>query len=367
MIQRRRTREVAVGNVVVGGSNPIAVQSMCTTPTKDVEATVSEIIGAADAGCEIGRVSVFDEQDADALAAVRRRSPIPLVADIHFRASFALKALEAGIDKIRLNPGNIGGFARAKPIIEKARDRGVPMRIGVNSGSVERDLLEKYGYPSPQAMVESALRHVEFCESLGYHELIVSIKSSDVVTTVQNYRLFSKQSDYPLHIGVTEAGLPGYGTIKSAIGIGALLVDGIGDTIRVSTIGHPRIETEAAWDILKATGARVREPEIIACPTCGRIAIDLEKAVREVKERIKDVRTPMKISILGCAVNGPGEAREADIGVAGGNGEALIFKKGKVLRKVKEDQLVDELVKEIRLHEAELKAASASASVPRTA
>lgn len=354
MIRRRKTREVAVGDVIVGGNHPVRVQSMCTTPTKDVEATVREIVEAAEEGCEIGRVSVFDEKDADALAAVRKRSPIPLVADIHFRASLALKVLEAGIDKIRLNPGNIGGFERARPVILEAARRGVPMRIGVNSGSVERDLLEKYGSPTPEAMVESALRHVEFCESLGYRRLIVSIKSSDVQTTIENYRLFSKQSDYPLHVGVTEAGMPGYGTIKAAIGIGVLLLEGIGDTIRVSTTGPPRIETRSAWDILRAIGLRVDRPEIIACPECGRIAIDLEKAVREVKARIHDIKTPMKISILGCAVNGPGEAREADIGVAGGKGEALIFKKGRILKKVKEADLVDELVKEIRLYASEV-------------
>jgi len=352
-MQRKRTKEVRIGSVVIGGNNPIAVQSMCTVKTNNVEATVKEIHRMQDAGCEIARVSVFDKEDSEFLGEIRKRISIPLVADIHFRASFAMKAIEQGVDKVRLNPGNIGGLDRAKPVITKCKEKGIAIRIGVNSGSVERDLLEKYGYPTSEAMVESALRHVEFCESLGFKDIVVSLKSTDLRTTIDNYTLFSQRSDYPVHLGVTEAGLPGYGTLKSAIGIGSLLMGGIGDTIRVSLTGDVALEVKAGFDILKATQARVREPELIACPTCGRIDIDLEKIVKEVEERIKDVKVPMKISILGCAVNGPGEAREADIGVAGGKGEGLIFRNGEIVRKVSESALVDELEKEVRKYAQE--------------
>lgn len=348
MPERRKTRQVRVGNVLVGGNAPIAVQSMTTTKTSDLEKTLHQLRRMQEAGCEIGRVAVFDEEDADCLAALVKSIDLPIVADIHFRKNFALKAIEANVAKVRLNPGNIGGYERAKEVILAAKNKGIPIRIGVNSGSVEKDLLEKYGYPSAEAMVESALRHVEWCEGLGFKDIVVSLKATDLPTMLENYRMFSKQSDIPLHLGVTEAGQPGYGTIKSAIGIGTLLLEGIGDTIRVSLTGDPVDEVIAAYDILKATGARVREPELIACPMCGRIAIDLEKIVAEVKEKTKDIRAPLKISLLGCAVNGPGEAREADIGLAGGNGEGLIFKKGKIWKKVKESELVDELVKEVR-------------------
>lgn len=347
MTLRRRTREVKIGSVVIGGNNPIAVQSMCTTKTSDTEKTIAEIKRMEEENCEIARVAVFDKKDLESLSFIRKNIGIPLVADIHFNASYALGALDQ-VDKVRLNPGNIGGEEKAKAVIQKAKDKGIPIRIGVNSGSVEKDLLEKHGWPSPQAMVESALRHVEFCESLGFQDIVVSLKATDINTCIENYRLFSKQSDYPVHLGVTEAGMPGYGTVKSAIGIGTLLLDGIGDTIRVSLVGDPVEEVKAAYEILKATGRRVTSPELIACPTCGRIDIDLEKVVNEVKERIKDIKDPVKISILGCAVNGPGEAAEADVGVAGGKGEGLIFRKGQKVRKVTESELVNELEKEVR-------------------
>lgn len=360
MIQRRKTRVVRIGKVAIGGHHPIAVQSMTSVKTEEVDATLAQIRAMADAGAEIARVSVFDERDAAVLGEIKRRSPLPLVADIHFRASFALKAIEQGVDKIRLNPGNIGGYERARPVILAARERGIPIRIGVNSGSVEADLLDKYGYPTAEAMVESALRHVEWCESLDFHDIVVSIKSTDLRTNIEANRRFAVQTEYPLHVGLTEAGLPGYGHIKSALGIGVLLLEGIGDTIRVSLTkgsGAQDVvdEVRAAFDILKATGRRQTEPEIVACPSCGRIAIDLEAAVREVQAEIRrrGIAEPIKISVLGCAVNGPGEAREADVGVAGGRGEALLFRGGRIVKKVAEADLVPALMEQVELFLAE--------------
>ena len=317
-----------------------------------------------DAECEIVRVAVFDKADAEALGAIKKfLGDVPLVSDIHFNHKFALTAIEQGVDKVRLNPGNIAGLSgsfgvqgreRVKIVADRAKAKGVSMRVGVNSGSIEKDLLEKYGWPTPQAMVESALRHCEFLESIDFRDVVVSIKATNLEHMIENYRLFAKETDYPLHLGVTEAGLPAYGTVKSAIGIGTLLRDGIGDTIRVSLTGDKKLEVEAAFDILKATGRRVREPEIVSCPACGRIAIDLEKVVNEVKERIKDVAAPIRISILGCAVNGPGEAAEADIGIAGERERGLLFRKGKPLRRVAEADMVDELEKEVRKLAAEM-------------
>ncbi|MBI2933283.1 MAG: flavodoxin-dependent (E)-4-hydroxy-3-methylbut-2-enyl-diphosphate synthase [Planctomycetes bacterium] len=357
-MKRHRTREVPCGKLVVGGENPIWVQSLTTTKTSDVEATKAEVRRMLDAACEIVRVAVFDQADAEAVGAVKGfLGPVPLVADIHFNYKFALTAIEQGVDKIRLNPGNIAGLAgtfdtvgreRVRLVAEAARKKGVSMRVGVNSGSVEKDLLEKYGSPRPEAMVESARRHCEFLESIGFRDIVVSLKSTTTSWMIESYRRWAEISDVPSHLGVTEAGLPGYGAIKSAVGIGSLLCDGIGDTIRVSLTGDKALEVQAAWDILKATGRRVREPEIVACPACGRIQIDLEKIVNEVKERIKDVKVPIRISILGCAVNGPGEAAEADIGVAGEKERGVIFREGKELRRVRECDMVDELEKEIR-------------------
>jgi (E)-4-hydroxy-3-methylbut-2-enyl-diphosphate synthase len=352
--QRRKTEEVAIGNVMIGGHNPIAVQTMAAVKTNDVDAVVAQAKAAYEAGCHIFRVSVFDKEDAECLGAIKKRIPMPLVADIHFRPSFAMKALEEGVDKVRLNPGNIGGLEAAKPVILEAKKRGTPIRLGVNSGSVEKDLLQKYGYPSAEAMVESAMRHVEFCESLGFRDIVISIKSTDLQTTLENYRLLSKATEYPLHVGLTEAGMPGYGHVKSALGIGMLLLEGIGDTIRVSLTkgAQPNAcveEVRAAFDILKATGVQMDGPEVIACPSCGRIDIELEPAVAAVKAELqkRGIKDPIKISILGCAVNGPGEAREADVGVAGGKEEALIFRGGKITRKVPEAQLVSALLEEV--------------------
>jgi len=288
---------------------------------------------------------------------------VPLVADIHFNARFALEAIEQGVDKVRLNPGNVAGLSgrfdgegreRVRAVAEAARRKGVCMRVGVNSGSVEKDLIEKHGWASSEALVESALRHCEWLEQCGFRDVVVSIKSTDMEQNIVANLRFARLGDFPLHVGVTEAGLPGYGTVKSAVGMGRILLEGVGDTVRVSLTGDKALEVEAAFDILKATGRRVREPEIVACPACGRIAIDLEKIVREVRDRIRDVRVPMRVSILGCAVNGPGEAAGADVALAGERGQGMLFRRGKPLRRVKEEEMVDELVKEIRSLAAEI-------------
>ncbi len=278
---------------------------------------------------------------------IRKRINIPLICDIHFDYKMALMALDHPVDKIRINPGNIGGYERFKQVVRKAKDRGLPMRIGVNAGSLERELVEKYGFPCPPAMVESAIRYIEIAEGEGYHDMIVSLKSSDVLTVVDAYRLFAKYCDYPTHIGVTEAGKPPYAVTKSAAGLSPILLDGIGDTIRISLLGDPVPEIAAAFDILQATQRRVRKPELIACPTCGRLAIDLEKIIADLEKRLEGKTTPVKISVLGCVVNGPGEAREADIGIAAGNGKGVIFRNGEIVRNVLEAEMVDALLEEI--------------------
>jgi (E)-4-hydroxy-3-methylbut-2-enyl-diphosphate synthase len=351
--QRHRTRQVAVGDKVVGGDNPIWVQSMTTTYTHDVDATVAEILRMEEAGCEIVRVTVPKKEDAAVLSEIKKRIHLPLVCDIHFDYKMALAALDHPIDKIRINPGNIGSHDRYRQVIRKARDRGVPMRIGVNAGSLERDLVEKYGFPCPPAMVESALRYVEIAESEGYTSLIVSLKSSDVLTSVEAYRLYARQCNYPTHIGITEAGPPPYGATKSAAGLGPILLDGIGDTIRVSLLAPKEVEIQTAFDILQATQRRVRKPELIACPTCGRIDIDLDALMKQLQARLGDKKVPIKISVLGCIVNGPGEAREADLGIAAGKGKGVIFKRGEMIRNVTEDQMVDALLEEIAIWEKE--------------
>ncbi len=350
---RHKTREVAVGSRVFGGNNPIWVQSMTTTDTFDVEATVAQIRALEEAGCELVRVTVPKAQDAHALSAIRQRIDIPLICDIHFDYKMALMALDHPVDKIRINPGNIGGYDRFRQVVRKAKDRGIPMRIGVNAGSLEHELIEKYGYPCPPAMVESALRYLEIAEAEGYHSIIVSLKSSDPATAVESYRLFAKYADYPTHIGITEAGKPPYAITKSAAGLAPILMDGIGDTIRVSLLGDPVPEVAAAFDILQATGRRVRRPELIACPTCGRLAIDLEKIIAELEKRLEGRRLPVKISVLGCVVNGPGEAREADIGIAAGNGKGVIFRNGEIVRHVLEAEMVDALLEEVAHWEQE--------------
>ena len=351
--QRHRTKEVRVGNLIVGGDNPIWVQSMTTTNTYDIEKTVAEIHRLEEAGCEIVRVTVPKTEDMNAVSEIRRRISLPLICDIHYDVKMALGCLDERVDKIRINPGNLGGIERYKQVIRKAKDRGLPIRIGVNAGSLEKDLLDKYGYPCPPALVESAIRYIEIAESLGYDQMIVSMKSSDVQTVAQAYTLYAKQCNYPTHIGVTEAGKPPYAVTKSACGLAPILLNGIGDTIRISLLGDPVPEIAAAFDILQATTRRVRKPELIACPTCGRLEIDLEGIVAEVEKRIADRKTPVKISILGCIVNGIGEAKEADLGVAAGSGKGVIFRRGEIVRHVTEAEMVDALLEEVDRWDAE--------------
>jgi (E)-4-hydroxy-3-methylbut-2-enyl-diphosphate synthase len=350
---RHKTREVRVGDKIVGGDNPIWVQSMTTPDTYDVEATVAQIHALEEAGCEIVRVTVPKPQDAAVVGEIRRRIHIPLICDIHFDYKMALAALDHPVDKIRINPGNIGGYDRYRQVIRKAKAKGLPMRIGVNAGSLERELVEKHGFPCPPAMVESALRYIEIAESEGYHDLIVSLKSSDVITAVEAYRLYAKQANYPTHIGITEAGKAPYAVTKSACGLAPILLDGIGDTIRISLLGDPVPEIQAAFDILQATQRRVRKPELIACPTCGRLEIDLEAIIAQLEKRLGGRKTPVKVSVLGCVVNGPGEAREADLGIAAGRGKGVIFKRGEIIRNVLESEMVDALLEEIEIWEKE--------------
>ncbi len=360
--QRHKTREVRVGDKVVGGDNPIWVQSMTTPDTHDVEATVAQIHRLEEAGCEIVRVTVPKPQDAAVLSEIKRRIHIPLICDIHFDYKMALAALDHPVDKIRINPGNIGGYDRYRQVIRKAKDRGLPMRIGVNAGSLERELVEKHGFPCPPAMVESALRYIEIAESEGYHDLIVSLKSSDVITAVEAYRLYAKHANYPTHIGITEAGKAPYAVTKSACGLAPILLDGIGDTIRISLLGDPVPEIQAAFDILQATQRRVRKPELIACPTCGRLEIDLEGIIAKLEQRLAGRKTAVKVSVLGCVVNGPGEAREADLGIAAGKGKGVIFKRGEIIRHVQESEMVDALMEEIEQWEREEAAQGKAAS-----
>jgi (E)-4-hydroxy-3-methylbut-2-enyl-diphosphate synthase len=354
--QRHKTREVQIGDVLVGGDNPVAVQSMTTPDTHHVDEVVAQIHRLEEAGCELVRVTVPKPEDAGALTEIKKRIKLPLICDIHFDFKMALAALDHPIDKIRINPGNIGGLDRYKQVLQKAKDKGVPMRIGVNAGSLEREFAMKYGFPCPPAMVDSALRYIEVAESVGYHDLVVSLKSSDVITVVEAYRLYAKQANYPTHIGVTEAGKPPYAVTKSACGLAPILLDGIGDTIRISLLGDPVPEVQAAFDILQATQRRVRKPELIACPTCGRLEIDLEGIIGQLEKRLAGRTTPVKISVLGCVVNGPGEAREADLGIAAGKGKGMIFKRGEMLRTVAESEMVDALVEEINKWEDEEKA-----------
>src|ERR1700687_6049410 len=350
---RHQTREVRVGDKIVGGQHPIWVQSMTTTDTYDLEATIAEIHRLEEAGREIVRVTVPKPEDAKVLGEIKRRIHIPLICDIHFDYKMALAALDHPIDKIRINPGNIGGADRDRQVIRKCKDKGIPMRIGVNAGSLEREMAMKYGFPCPPAMVDSALRYIEIAESEGYHDLIVSLKSSDVIMAVEAYRLYAKQANYPTHIGITEAGKAPYAVTKSACGLAPILPDGIGDTIRISLLGDPVPEIQAAFDILQATQRRVRKPELIACPTCGRLDSDLEAIIAQMEKRLEGRTTPVKISILGCVVNGPGEAREADLGIAAGKGKGVIFKRGEIVRHVLESEMVDALLEEIDAWEKE--------------
>ena len=353
MLKRRQTRSVRIGSLLIGSAHPIRVQSMTTTDTADAEATLAQIRTLENAGCELIRVTVPNRPSAPSRAKLKQGMSVPLIADIHFDYRMALLAIQAGVDKVRINPGNIGSEARVREVLRAAKEHGVAIRIGVNSGSVEKDLLEKYGYPSPDALAESALRHIRTCQDEDFDQVVVSIKSTDVRTCLEANRRLAEQTDFPLHLGITEAGRPAYGSIKSAVGIGGLLLDGIGDTIRVSLTAPPELEIPVAFDILKATGARVVSPELVACPTCGRIDIDLEKLMTEIEARLEGETLPVRIAVLGCVVNGPGEASEADIGIAGGGGMGILYRGGKAVAKVKEEDMVEALLAEIEKIRAE--------------
>ena len=332
----------------VGGNAPISVQSMTNTDTRDVDATVSQIKRLEDAGCEIIRAAVPDKTAAEALSAIKKQIRIPLIADIHFDHRLALKAIEQGVDGLRINPGNIGDKKKIEAVVSACKDKGIPIRIGVNAGSLEKDLLKKYGHPTPAAMVESAMRHIRILEDRKFFDIKVSLKASSVINTIEAYRLISKKVDYPLHIGISEAGPLFSGTIKSAVGLGILLSEGIGDTIRISLTADPVKEVEVAYEILKSLGLRKRGINIISCPTCGRLEIDVIKLTSEVEQRLSHIKEPIDVSVLGCVVNGIGEGREADIGIAGGRGIGIVFKHGKVMKKVKEKDLADLLVTEVK-------------------
>ncbi|MBZ4663513.1 MAG: ispG [Caloramator sp.] len=346
-MNRRRTKKVKVGNIFVGGDSPISVQSMTNTDTRDVNKTVEQIKRLQSEGCEIIRVAVPDFEAADAIKEIVKQINIPLVADIHFDYRLAIKSVENGANALRINPGNIGSEIRIKEVVDAAKFYSVPIRVGVNSGSLEKEILEKYKRPCPEALVESALRNVEILEKYNFNDIVISVKSSNVKEMVDSYRLLSKNTEYPLHLGVTEAGTIYSGTVKSAIGIGALLLDGIGDTIRVSLTDDPIEEIKLGKEILQACGVRRFGVEIISCPTCGRTSIDLIGLAKRVEEELKNINKPIKVAVMGCVVNGPGEAKEADIGIAGGIKEALIFKKGKIIKKVSEENIISELIEEI--------------------
>lgn len=346
-MERRKTRQIQVGKVKIGGDAPISVQSMTNTRTDDAAATLRQIGELAAAGCEIIRCAVPDMAAAEGLKRIVSESPIPVIADIHFDYKLALAAIDAGVDGLRLNPGNIGGNDRVAAVVDAAKKRNIPIRIGVNAGSLPKDVLEKYGHPTAEALVEAAWRHIHILEEMDYRNIKVSLKAHDVPLTVAAYRLLASQCDYPLHVGITEAGTINSGIIKSAVGIGTLLAEGIGDTIRVSLTGDPVREVKVAYDILKSLGLREYGPTLISCPTCGRTKINLEKLALEVERRLEKISEPITVAVMGCVVNGPGEAREADVGIAGGINEGLIFKKGVVLKKVPEACIIDELFAEI--------------------
>jgi (E)-4-hydroxy-3-methylbut-2-enyl-diphosphate synthase len=348
MIKRRKTRKIKVGNVFIGGDAPVAIQSMCNTDTRDVEATVAQIKELIQAGCEIIRVAVPDMEAARAIGEIKKQISIPMVADIHFSADYAMEAIAQGVDKLRINPGNIGSEEKVVMLVKACKEKNIPIRIGINGGSLEKDILEKYkGEVTPEGMVESAMRHIKILEKNDFFDIAISLKANDVERTVEAYRLLSKKVDYPLHIGITEAGTTFRGTILSAVGFGILLYDGIGDTIRVSLTADPVEEIKVAWEILKSLGLRKRGISITSCPTCGRTQIDLIKLAQDVEKLLEGIDKDIRVAVMGCVVNGPGEAREADLAIVGGRGVGLIVKKGKIIRKVDEKDLLIEFMKEI--------------------
>ena len=346
-MERRKSRKIKLGNTTLGGDSPVLVQSMLNVPSTNIDGSVAQAKALAAAGCQVIRFAIPDEAALELIEPIKNAVDVPLVADIHFNYRLALGAAQRGIDKIRINPGNIGSDDRVKAVADICREKQIPIRIGVNSGSLEKHILAKYGAPTPEAMVESAMYHAALLEKFDFNDIVISIKSSNVPTMIAAYEMAAQRCDYPLHLGVTEAGTERMGIIKSAAGIGSLLCHGIGDTIRVSLTDDPVKEVFAAMDILKAIGLKNDSPYLIACPTCGRTRIDLVGLAKQVEEKLRDVPKPIKVAVMGCVVNGPGEAREADIGIAGGDGEGLLFKKGQILRKVPEDQLLTELMKEI--------------------
>ena len=344
---REETRSVQVGNLTIGGNNHVVIQSMCNTKTKNVEATIKQINALEQAGCELVRVAVFDKEDAYAIKEIKKGIHIPLVADIHFDYRLALIAIESGIDKVRINPGNIGSIEKVKAVVDACKEKHIPIRIGVNGGSLEKEILEKYGEPTPEGMVESAMKHVKILEDLDFHDIVISLKSSNTMLTIKAYELASKTFPYPLHVGITEAGTALGGTIKSALGIGTLLYEGIGNTIRVSLSDDPVEEIKVAKILLKELGLLKGVPTLVSCPTCGRIQYDLIPIAKEMEDFLKDIHLDITVAIMGCAVNGPGEARHADIGIAGGVGEGLLIKHGEIVKRVKQEDMVQTLKDEI--------------------
>lgn len=344
---REETRSVQVGNLTIGGNNHVVIQSMCNTKTKNVEATIKQINALEQAGCELVRVAIFDKEDAYAIKEIKKGIHIPLVADIHFDYRLALIAIESGIDKVRINPGNIGSIEKVKAVVDACKEKHIPIRIGVNGGSLEKEILEKYGEPTPEGMVESAMKHVKILEDLDFHDIVISLKSSNTMLTIKAYELASKTFPYPLHVGVTEAGTALGGTIKSSLGIGTLLYEGIGNTIRVSLSDDPVEEIKVAKILLKELGLLKGVPTLVSCPTCGRIQYDLIPIAKEMEDFLKDIHLDITVAIMGCAVNGPGEARHADIGIAGGVGEGLLIKHGEIVKRVKQEDMVQTLKDEI--------------------
>lgn len=345
--ERRLSREVSVGSLKIGGNNPISIQSMTNTDTRNAESTIEQIKRLEEVGCDVVRIAVPDMEAAKNIGAIKKNVNIPVIADIHFDHRLAIEAIDQGIDGVRINPGNIGSIDKVKMVVNKCKEKNLKIRIGVNGGSLEKELLEKYGSATAEALVESALGHVKILEDLDFYNIVISLKSSDIYKTIEAYELISKKVDYPLHIGITESGSVKKGTIKSSIGVGALLLKGIGDTIRISLTGDPTEEVIVGKEILRSLNLLNDKIKVVSCPTCGRCNIDLISVVNEVEEKINKIDKDMTVAIMGCAVNGPGEAKEADIGIAGGKGEGLLFKKGEIVRKIKGDSLVEELLNEI--------------------